>query len=506
MDRPNHSDPIVRLFEILPGAITWTALLAPAILALYQPKWVAIAIMLYALFWFFRTLQMSLHLISGYRQYRSAMRKHWLQLLKKQHPKDWDSVIHLVFIPMYKEDYSIVAETFEAICGSDYPLKKIIPIICTEERAGDGAQETASKLKATYGKHFEEIYVTTHPVGIEGEVKGKGPNITHAARVVVPEVLKKHEAKDVLVTTLDADNRVDRQYFSCVSKAFLEAEDPIHSTFQPLSLYFNNIWDVPLFIRMIALGSSFWVLVESTRPGHLRNFSAHSQSLEGLLITDYWTVASIVEDGHQYWRSLFKFNGNHHVIPIFVPIYQDAVLSHSMWATIREQYLQKRRWAWGSSDISYVFYHNLKDRSMPWGEKWGQFIRLFEGHISWSTTSLLLSVVGWLPLIINRSFQHTVLGYNFPTYYSNILTIAGIGMVITLVISTLILPPAPASRRNHKWLMVRDWVLTPFILPLTTIFFSAIPAIDSQTRLMFGKYFEEFHVTDKKALTAAPRS
>lgn len=489
----------IRFFEILPGTLTWLTFILPLVLAFISPRLISILVMIYALYWFFRTVIMSYHLVLGYRHYKKAMAQKWLQQLKVAHANDWERVMHVVFVPMYKEELTTVSLTFDALIASDYPLDKIIPILCTEERAGEVAQETAREIKKKYKHYFKDFFVTVHPSDIPGEVKGKGANMYYAAHQVVPGLLQHYKPENMLVTTLDADNRVDRQYFASATKAFLEAPDPKHSSFQPLSLYFNNIWDVPLFIRMIALGSSFWVMVEATRPDHLRNFSAHSQSLEGLIASDYWSTTTIVEDGHQYWRSLYKFNGKHDVIPIFVPIYQDAVLSSNLWATMKEQYLQKRRWAWGVSDIGYVFYHNLQNKTMTFEEKWGQFARLFGGHYSWATTSILLAFGGWAPLLINAAYQKTVFGYNFPMYYTSILTLAGVGMIVTLVVSTLILPPPPRRYRSHKLTLAIDWVLTPFLLPVTSIIFGSIPAIDSQTRLMLGKYLE-FHVTVKKAV------
>ena len=48
--------------------------------------------------------------------------------------------------------------------------------------------------------------------------------------------------------------------------------------------------------------------------------------------------------------------------------------------------------------------------------------------------------------------------------------------------------------------MVLQWAL----LPLTTILFSSLAALDSQTRLMFGRYFDEFEVTAKNRRNDAP--
>jgi cellulose synthase/poly-beta-1,6-N-acetylglucosamine synthase-like glycosyltransferase len=496
--------PLYRWLEIIPGILTWSTLILPIVLAFTFPKVVSIGVMIFALYWFMRAVVMAYHLIKAYRAYHQAMRQNWKHELMTSHPQTWENVVHLVFIPMYKEELGTVKTSFEAIKRSDYPLNKISVILCTEERAGDYAQTVAKQLKREYGRLFRDFFITVHPADTAGEVKGKGANISYAARAIVPQLLQSGvKAEDIMVTTIDADNRVDKQYFAAASKIFLDSPDSKHTSYQPLPMYFNNIWDVPIFVRMMALGSSFWTMIEATRPERLRNFSAHSQSLTGLMACDYWSVTTIVEDGHQYWRSLYRFHGKHTVVPIFVPIYQDAVLSHSLWGTIKEQYLQRRRWAWGVTDVPYVFVHNLRDTSMPFTYKWKQFYRLFEGNYSLATTSLVLAIGSWPPILINAAYQKTVFAYNFPDFYSYILLLAGAGMIVTLVISTLILPPPPAYIQKHRWRLMFDWALTPILLPITSIIFSTIPAIDAQTRLMFGSYLE-FRVTLKKVLEEKP--
>jgi hypothetical protein len=49
----------------------------------------------------------------------------------------------------------------------------------------------------------------------------------------------------------------------------------------------------------------------------------------------------------------------------------------------------------------------------------------------------------------------------------------------------LLLPPKPVNYGNFKYLF---FALSWLFLPITMIAFGSLPALDAQTRLMFGKY------------------
>jgi hypothetical protein len=260
-------------------------------------------------------------------------------------------------------------------------------------------------------------------------------------------------------------------------------------------MFFNNIWDVPMLTRLIAMGSSFWQLIVNTRPTRLRNFSAQAQSLEALKEVDFWSTETIVEDGHQFWRTYYHFNGRHEVVPLYTPIYQDAVLGDTFSETIKEQYLQKRRWSWGVSDIAFVMERTIGNKKIPFVDRWSNALILWESHLSWSTTSLILATSSWLPLALSPAFRNTVLAFNFPHVYTWLVSIAWLGMITTLIISTLLLPPHKGKTPVKR--IILDWIFTPFVLPISNILFSSIPALVSQTKLMFGSYMGVFRVTKK---------
>ncbi|TSC97023.1 MAG: conserved membrane protein of unknown function [Candidatus Berkelbacteria bacterium Licking1014_2] len=483
-----------KFWEIFPGLTTWLSFLIPIVLSFFIPTAAAALFLVYTIYWLIKCLIMSWHLILGYFHYRKEIKIDWQWKLEEDFSDHWKSIYHLVIMPTYKEPVEVLDRAVGKLARSNYLLAKVIFVLAIEERAGEEAVKRAEELKKRYGHFFGRFFITRHPVNIKNEIIGKGANITYAAKELTKYILKeKIDPLRVVVTTLDSDNQVHPQYLACLTHRYIQNKDPRHTSFQPLPMYFNNIWQVPMPMRIVALGSSFWQMIESTRPRHLRNFSAHAQTLQTLIDVDYWSKVTIVEDGHQFWRTYFYYHGNHLVVPIFVPIYQDAVWAGNYRDTFREQYLQKKRWAWGVSDMPYVIMNTIKDKQLPRLYKWVNVGRLLEGHWAWATTSIFLVLIGWLPFL-NHNFRTTIWAFNFPLIYSRLLTAAMLGMAITIIISTLLLPPRP---KGHWPRMFVEWLLSPFLLPLTNIIFGSLPAIDSQTRLMLGKYLE-YRVTVKK--------
>jgi hypothetical protein len=299
----------------------------------------------------------------------------------------------------------------------------------------------------------------------------------------------------VLVTTLDSDNRPDKQYFGALTYTYCSTEEPKYASYQPIPMFLNNIWDAPAPMRVIATGNSFWNVVLSMRPHMLRNFSSHAQPMAALIDTDFWSVRTIVEDGHQYWRTWFRYDGKYDVYPIYVPIYQDAVLTDSYRRTLKMQFIQVRRWAWGASDIAYFANQAFfKINNIPLHKKIAKGWRLLEGHLSWSTAPLILLLSAY-PLFFfhTSSLTFGYLANELPQVASQLQRIAMVGILISLFLSIKALPPKPEryKRRRTFW-MVIQWVY----LPLTSIVYSSFAAINSQTRLMFGRYLG-FATTEK---------
>ena len=526
-----------RFFEMLPGLLTWSILALPVALSIVDPtsRLAALFILFFMMSWFYRAVGMAFRTLQGYNYLKASEKNDWQKWMNdintpekaikrleagranlsksgKIHLENLehyiadpelndmtsDQIYHFIIVPMWKESYEVIAPTIQSIIDSNYDSKKVILVVAHEERGGEVPKKTAHDLIKKYGHHFYDATTIEHPDGLPNEVVGKGGNITWAAKKYVPGLMKKGiKAEHVIVTSLDADNRVHPDYLAHVTYAYVLSKDRKHKSYQPLALYTNNIWDVPAPMRVMAVGNTFFTILQSVRPHMLRNFSSHAQSLDALIETGYWSTRTIVEDGHQFWRSYFAFGGNHKVIPIYSPTYQDAVLSDKYVRTLRDQFTQVQRWAYGASDIPYIAnlgFKRKKDRVVPLWDFITKFVRLLDTHVSWGTVSLLLLLSARVPLFIGPNADKSIVAHTLPIIASYAQTIAMIGLFISIFLSMKLLPPRPERYKRHRTvLMVLQWVL----LPITSIAYGSLAALNSQTRLLIGKYLESFKLTYK---------
>src|SRR3989338_235950 len=180
---------------------------------------------------------------------------------------------------------------------------------------------------------------------------------------------------------------------------------------------------------------------------------------------------------------------------MYVTLSMDVAASDSLWTTIKSIYKQKRRWAWGVENFPIVMRAFLRSPKISFYNKLRHGWKLFEGHISWATWGFILTIISWLPALLSEyEFTSSVVYYNAPKITKTIFHLASSSLFISLLLSIGLLPKRKSknSLREKIWHAL-EWLMIPFIL----VFFSSLPALDAQTRLMLNKRME-FWVTDKK--------
>lgn len=525
-----------RLFEMLPATISYGAFVLLIVLSVFSPLLAAIYLMLIIITMLVKSIGIVYHTIRGHNRLMKSQQTNWAQrvqdfedpaasyeLHKNSHARGYGMRQHidnlrlaaadptsfpkpsnmhqLVIIAAYNESYEVIRPTFESLVDSTYDKQKMVVVLAYEERGGDDIEKTAMRLQKEFAKKFYDVIIVKHPRDMPDEVVGKGGNITYAGKYMQEWFKQKGIAyKNTMVTTLDSDNRPHKAYFDYTTYEYITNEDRKHLAYQPIALFVNNIWDVPAPMRVVATGNTFWNIISAMRPHSMRNFASHSQPMEALVEMGFWSTRTIVEDGHQFWRSYFFFSGHYAVQPMYIPIYQDAVLDATYVKTLKAQFIQLRRWMYGASDIAYIGTHLFSSkRNVPFfgGLTW--FFIALDGYVTAASVSIIVAVGGWVPLLVNPQAYHNLVAHQLPDIISVIQQIALVGVVVMVYQAFKLLPPRPERYRRHRTIgMVLQWVL----MPLTAIVYLSAAALYSQGRLFLGKYLVKFDVTAKETVAS----
>ena len=526
-----------RFFEMLPAMISYGAFILLIVLSIVSPLLAAIYLMIIIIALLVRAVGIIFHTLMGHDRLVKAQRVNWAHRLadletpeeayarhKKAGSKGFGMVQHienlrliaadesgeypkpsdmynLVIIAAYNESYEVIASTVQSLTKVTYDKQKLIVALAYEERGGPEIEATAKRLQKEFKKHFMTFEIIKHPRDLPDEVVGKGGNITYAGKVMQKWLDEKGiEYKNVLTTTLDSDNKPHHSYFDYALYEYIVSEDRKHLAYQPIALFLNNIWDVPAPMRVMATGNTFWNIISSMRPHVMRNFASHSQPMDALVEMNFWSTRSIVEDGHQFWRSYFYFNGKYSVHPLYIPIYQDAVLDDTYLKSFKAQFIQLRRWMYGASDVPYVAERLFtKKRTVPFWPGFVWFVRALDGYVTAASVSILVAVGGWVPLLVNSDAYRDVVAHQLPDTIATVQRIALLGIVVMVYLSFKLLPPRPERyKRTRNFWMLAQWVM----MPLTAIGFLSFAALNAQARLFFGRYLTKFDVTNKATIAS----
>ncbi|MFZ1301531.1 MAG: glycosyltransferase family 2 protein [Candidatus Microsaccharimonas sp.] len=526
-----------RFFEMVPAIISYGAFVLLIVLSIVSPLLAAIYLMAVIIVLLVRATGIVYHTIAGHRRLVKSQEINWAHRLSELedpkasfekhehvHDRGYGMVSHvenlrliaadesgsfpkpsdmynLVIVAAYNESYDVIEPTIRSLIATTYDRSKLVIVLAYEERGGEDIEKTAERLKKKFAGKFNDFITIKHPRDLPNEVVGKGGNITYAGKQMQKWFEDKGiEFKNILVTTLDSDNRPHPAYFDYATYEYIVNEDRKHLAYQPIALFLNNIWDVPAPMRVLATGNTFWNIISSMRPHIMRNFASHSQPMEALVEMGFWSTRTVVEDGHQFWRSYFFFNGNYSVHPLYIPIYQDAVLDNTYAKTFKAQFVQLRRWMYGASDIPYVASHIFtKKRTVPFWGGFVWFIRGLDGYVTAASVSIIVAVGGWIPLLINSQAYRDVVAHQLPDTISLFQRVALVGIIVMVFLSFKLLPPRPERYKRTRTVgMVLQWL----IMPLTAIGFLSFAALNAQARLALGRYLVKFDVTNKATVAS----
>jgi hypothetical protein len=540
----------LRALEIIPGLVTWLLILSMIPAAIFYPVALGVFVLCFDFYWMYRAIVLAISVAISFRRIRRVMAVDWRQraftlsdpgarldelgdliprvrarisllqaagnklaahggrrelsrLLREQgnlerilaleEPMpDPRQLWHVALVPTYTEPYEKLYQTVKALADTDYPRDMRMVAIITRETDLQG-RENVAKLRETFGSQFRHFFHILDPLE-PGVVVGKSSAMAYGGRWLYRELSSLgFDPRQIVVTDLDSDYRVHPQYFGYLTYKFITDRDRFRRLYQPVPMFHNNLWQCPMPVRLVAIGSTHVQMWRHLTPERLISFSSYAVSLHTVHEVDYWATDAIPEDSRFYWKSFFRYSGQFRAEPLFIPMYGDAVRARSYPRSLMQQYTQIRRWAWGVTDIPYYLDQAFSHSEIPLRDRVARLIDLWLDHINWAVAPFIMIFGAFLPVALNQAFREATFGQQLPVYAAWLLTGAMSSLLVLMFIEDQLAPPRPKEwgigMRVLSWL---QWLALPFV----GVVFTNLPALDAQTRLLTGRYLE-YRVTEK---------
>lgn len=303
-----------------------------------------------------------------------------------------DSVQHVIVVPNYKEEETLLQETLLAL--SEAEGSKSFRLVLAMEAREEGSAQKAARLQQQFQDRFAKVDLTLHPGNLEQEhndggsspeIPGKASNLRWAVAKVYENLDREGQISlaSVMVTVADADVVFHPSYFSYISKEFnVLRSNPGNNhewtLWQAPQLSFRNHWEAPVCSRtwsyvaaMYEFGGVSWLKVG----GHHMVFSAYSLPLLLAHKADSWDGDCVAEDHHCFCKNFFYsihtaakeemesgfkqeclgHKPKTQVKPVFLPVKSTPVISsEGYWQSYVERWYQAKRHAQGMAELSYV--------------------------------------------------------------------------------------------------------------------------------------------------------
>lgn len=488
-----HDHLVTRILEILPGFFSWNVILFPYWGIFVIPNVVAYFVLVFNLYWFYQSFVIAVTAFVSHLRIQASMKYNWLVDLKTF--PDWQKVQHVIIIPTYREPERILERTLDSLVAQTLPKKQLFVVLAQEKRAPEEDRiDKMKRLKEKYKKKLPHLYVYLHTLK-GGEVIGKASNERSAALEVKEKLVKtgKIDMNYAVVTSCDADHKFHPKHFACLSFKFLDNPARYAHFWQPVVMFYNNIWELPAITRVPNTLMTIWNLSQMPRRDRLINAQNYSLSFKLLDKAGYWDPDKIPEDWGIFFKAMYETKQGIEVEPLYLPLHADAAQSDSFWKTLKNQYEQLKRWAWGASDTPWMIKNYFLKEGVPFWDKTARLFWALWSHFMWPVNWFIITIGLTLPTLIHPAFGRTTLGYTVPKISSFVLTISLSFLFVMLFLDNVYKP-----KRPEKFPLWRA-LLVPFefiLMPISGFFFSALPGIDAHTRLMLGKYIE-YKVTEK---------
>lgn len=272
--------------------------------------------------------------------------------IKEQHPL-FDRLDQLVLLPCYNEPSEVIMATLDSLAAQTVS-HQITVVVSFEEKSPD-LENSRRLLEQKYAGTFRGFFVTVHPAGIPGEMRGKCSNVRWAIKAAREHAQSIGHALDTEMTTLtslDSDTIVHRRYFEVLGDRFLRStETRRHATIWQGGLFYNyGLEGSYFFTRVTALFRTVW-MIGFNIPLQVHPMSVFSASVKLCVDNNYFDPTYQMDDMHFFAKSMATRRGRVRLSAIHLPLICGPTSGRDFADELGEWALQARRWTIGAFEI-----------------------------------------------------------------------------------------------------------------------------------------------------------
>ncbi len=424
---------IHRFLEISLGLLTWALLTSPVWLGLLYPPAIVYMLTFLTVYWSYLAFRHTRGLFKGYRIYREEKARDWnlecqkldFSLLpdKDTLPSNLSDLKHIIVIPVVNEPDPVLRDSIFSILNQTFPTSQISLVFTVEEKFSGDVIPRIKNIIAEREKELNRLMFFIHPSGIPGEAIGDGgANRAWGSSHAVEELKNQGEnTRNYVFSNLDSDHVLDKQYIARLSHLYLTSDlRDSHFYSSAVPLFDNNLWRVPLMMRLEANAVTLGVLSDwAVSKGKVRKtFSAFSVSLQTLIDANFFDVSLGADDTIFYWRAFFARKGDFDGVPFFISYSADAVEGKDFVDSHRSLYKQLLRWGWGVVDFPLSVKGFIKSKDIKSSKKISWIIRHIKERVLLVNIVFLITFGFAIVTLVNPYVKQSSFAYSLPNITS----------------------------------------------------------------------------------------
>lgn len=487
----------LRLWEALPGILSWIVVLSPIWLTLIVPQLGLGIVVLATVYFSIRASLYGVRAIANRVRVLATADEGWLAKLNhleavglSGETLNWRGCRVTLLIRAYNErNIDMLRATLRSVLNSNWPkndgqLQNVEVLFATEEDdpftppiVERLAEEFDGQLVVRQIKHPEE----------SGTLPGPSTAMNYVGRMLYRQAIREgFQPRFWIVADFDSDTIFHPQYLPALVYNYVTDPNRDRRAYQPVVLFLTDYWKAPLHSRLAALGTSVLTLGWIRKPEIA--FTGAAASLHALHAAGFWPTNSHSQDSGVEMRFRMLYGRDFKVRGVPVPLWVYPVMPmgtqhclsekiRAYWKSARALFRQSARWREGPLD-EFV-------ESSSRGYGWIALQRLWNG-LERDTLTVLPSygMLAVIALAVPLGLGDAVNVVKAAEWWA-LTAVSLLGLVvfwITLSTKSLILGRQPDGWRRAFELFL-FWLVFSFYVPI----FTSIAGLKTSTLYALGR-------------------